>query len=130
MAFITDLFPFAFHVSSATLAGITLWSLALYLAFFPTSERLTDRLAEWMGEAERSLYISVEEYEKTRVNREAQNAFFASLLSIAPFLVLGGLLNWAIEASLDGSWSISTGISACIGCGLYELGRRDGQSAE
>jgi hypothetical protein len=130
MSLITDLFPFALHISSATLAGITLWSLALYLAFFPFSEWLTERLAEWMGEAERSLYTSSEEYERTRTNREAQNIFFASLLSVTPFLVLGGLLNWAVVASLDGSWSISTGISACIGCGVYELGRRDGQSAE
>jgi hypothetical protein len=31
---------------------------------------------------------------------------------------------------LGRSWTISMGIIACIGCGVYELGRRDGRSPE
>lgn len=125
-----EFIPFQFQIDTVVLAGIALWSLALYLGFFPVSEWVMDQLARWMSLAERSLYTSVEEYERTRKGREAQNAFYASLLSIVPFLVVGGLCNWGIEASLGRSWTISMGIIACIGCGVYELGRRDGQSAE
>jgi hypothetical protein len=42
--------------------------------------------------------------------------------------VVGGLCNWGVELSLGRSWAISMGILACMGCGVYELGRRDGQS--
>ena len=124
---LTELLPFQFKLDTTLLAGITLWSLALYLGFFPVSEWLMDRLAQWMNFAERSLYLSVEEFERTRKGRESQNAFLASLLSIVPFLVVGGLCNWLVEVTLDKSWTISTGIIACIGCAVYELGRRDGQ---
>lgn len=127
---LTDLLPFHFKFNPTLLAGLTLWSLALYLGFFPVSEWVMDRLAQWMNFAERSLYISAKEFERTRKGREAQNTFLASLLSIIPFLIAGGLCNWLIEISLGHSWTISMGIIACIGCGVYELGRRDGQSEE
>jgi hypothetical protein len=86
------------------------------------------QLNRWFNFAERSLYTSQSEFEKTRKARESQNAFYASLFSIVPFLVVGALCNWGVEISLGGSWAISTGILACMGCGIYELGRRDGQS--
>jgi hypothetical protein len=124
-----DFFAFQFYLNVTTLAGISLWSLALYLGLFPVSERVMERLAQWLNQADRSLYDQAE-FEKTRSARESLNAFYASLLSIVPFLVLGGLFNWGIANSLGQSWTISTGIIACIGCGVYELGRRDGQSAE
>ncbi|GAB4241298.1 MAG: hypothetical protein Kow00121_67450 [Elainellaceae cyanobacterium] len=126
---LTDLLPFPIKIDTTLLAGIALWSLALYLGFFPVSEWLMDRLAQWMNFAEQSLYTSATEFERTRKGRESQNAFLASLLSIVPFLVAGGLCNWGIELGLGRSWTISMGIIACIGCGVYELGRRDGQSA-
>lgn len=124
---LTELLPFHFELDPTLLAGITLWSLALYLGFFPVSEWLMDRFAQWMNFAERSLYFSAKEFERTRKGRESQNAFLASLLSIVPFLVAGGLCNWLVEVTLDRSWTISMGIIACIGCAVYELGRRDGQ---
>lgn len=127
---LTDLLPFHFKIDTALLAGLALWSLALYVGFFPVSEWVMDRLAQWMNFAERSLYTSTKELERTRNSRESQNAFLASLLSIIPFLVVGGLCNWLVAASLGSSWTISMGILACVGCGVYELGRRDGQSAE
>lgn len=125
-----EFLPFQFKLDTTLLAGISLWSLALYLGFFPISEWVMERLSQWMNWAERSLYTSAEEFERTRQGRESQNSFYASLLSIVPFLVLGGLCNWGVEASLGRSWTISMGIIACIGCGVYELGRRDGQSVE
>ncbi|MCL6752459.1 hypothetical protein KBT16_16405 [Nostoc sp. CCCryo 231-06] len=38
--------------------------------------------------------------------------------------------NWGLEISLGESWGISTGILACMGSGIYELGRRDGESSD
>ena len=74
--------------------------------------------------AERSLYTSQEEFEKTRDARESQNAFYASLFSILPFFIIGGFCNWGVELGLGQSWSISMGMLACMACGVYELGRR------
>jgi hypothetical protein len=127
---VIEVLPFQFKLDTTLLAGISLWSLALYLGFFPLSEWVMERLAQWMNRVEQFLYTSSEEFERTRKSRESQNAFYASLLSIVPFLVLGVLCNWGVAASLGRSWTISMGIIACIGCGVYELGRRDGQSVE
>jgi len=124
---LTELFPFRLELDATTLAGIGLWALSLYLGLFPLSEWVMTQLQRWFDFAERSLYTTTEEYERTRPNREAQNAFYASLFSIVPFLLAGGLCNYSVEVSLGQSWSISLGILACIGSGVYELGRRDGQ---
>lgn len=127
---LTEILPFRFELDTIAIAGASLWSLALYLAFNPVSEWVIEQLNRWFNFAERSLYTSQSEFERTRKARESQNAFYASLFSIVPFLVIGALLNWGVEISLGRSWAISTGILACIGCGIYELGRRDGQSSD
>jgi hypothetical protein len=125
---LTDILPFRLALDSTVTAGASLWALALYLGFSSLSQWLMEQLNRWFNFAERSLYISAEEFEKTRKGREAQNAFYASIFSIVPFLIVGGLCNWGVELSLGRSWAISMGILACIGSGVYELGRRDGQS--
>ncbi len=125
---LTEIFPFQFALDATAIAGTSLWSLVLYLSFSSFKEWVIEQLNRWFNFAERSLYTSAEEFEKTRKNREAQNAFYASIFSIVPFLVVGGLCNWGVELSLGRSWAISMGILACMGCGVYELGRRDGQS--
>ncbi len=125
---LTEIFPFQFALNATAIAGTSLWSLALYLGFSSLNEWIMEQLNRWFNFAERSLYTSAEEFEKTRKAREAQNAFYASIFSIVPFLIIGGLCNWGVELSLGRSWSISMGILACMGCGVYELGRRDGQS--
>ncbi|MBD2438509.1 hypothetical protein [Nostoc sp. FACHB-110] len=127
---LTDILPFRFELNTVAIAGASLWSLALYLGFFPVSEWVIEQLNRWFNFAERSLYTSQTEFEKTRKARESQNAFYASLFSIVPFLGIGTLCNWGIEISLGRSWAISMGILACIGSGIYELGRRDGQSSD
>ncbi|MEH2338556.1 hypothetical protein [Nostoc sp.] len=127
---LTEILPFRFELDTIAIAGASLWSLALYLAFNPVSEWVIEQLNRWFNFAERSLYTSQSEFERTRKARESQNAFYASLFSIVPFLVIGALFNWGVEISLGRSWAISTGILACIGCGIYELGRRDGQSSD
>ena len=125
---LTELFPFRFDLDASAIAGASLWSLALYLSFSSLTQWVMEQLNRWFNFAERLLYTSVEEFEKTRKVREAQNALYALLLSIVPFLLIGGLCNWGVELSLGRSWAISMGILACMGCGVYELGRRDGQS--
>ncbi|MBP0000892.1 MAG: hypothetical protein J7641_18160 [Cyanobacteria bacterium SID2] len=125
-----DLFPFRFSIETTTLAGTALWSLALYLGFFPVGEWIADRLMRWFNFAERSLYLSQAEFDRTRRGREAQNAFYASILSIIPFLVLGGLFEYGVEWGLGRSWAVSVGTIACISGGVYELGRRDGQASK
>ncbi|MGC8714415.1 MAG: hypothetical protein ACP5RH_18665 [Leptodesmis sp.] len=124
--FLNDLFPFWVHVNPTAIAGTSLWALALYLGLFPLSEWVSDQLNRWFNFAERSLYTSAEEFERTRKGRESQNAFYASLFSIFPFLALGILCNLGVEFTLGDSWAISMGLLACMGCGIYELGRRDG----
>jgi hypothetical protein len=124
-----ELLPFSLAISPTTLAGVSLWSLALYLGFSPLSDWVMVQLTRWMNFAEQSLYTSTEEFERTRPARESQNEFYASLLSIVPFLAIGGLCNWGVEISLGRSWAISLGILACMGCGVYELGRQDGRSS-
>lgn len=122
-----EIFPFQFVLDATLIAGAGLWSIALYLGFSPVSEWVMEQLNRWFNFAERSLYTSAEEFERTRKGRESQNAFYASLFSIVPFLVVGALCNYGVELSLGRSWAISMGILACMGCGVYELGRRDGQ---
>ena len=122
-----EILPFQIELNTATIAGACLWALALYLSLSSLKEWITEQLARWFDFAERSLYTSVEEFEETRPAREAQNAFYASIFSIIPFLVVGILCNWGVEVSLGSSWAISLGIMACMGCGVYELGRQDSE---
>lgn len=127
---LTSILPFHLPIDATTIAGVSLWSLALYLGFWPVSEWVMLQLMRWFDFAERSLYFSTAEFDRIRNARESQNAFYAALFSIVPFLVAGGLCNWAVEVGLGRSWAVSMGIIACIGGGVYELGRRDGQSIE
>lgn len=127
---LTEILPFRFELDTIAIAGASLWSLALYLGFNPVSEWVIEQLNRWFNFAERSLYTSQSEFEKTRKARESQNAFYASLFSIVPFLIIGALCNWGVEISLGRGWAISMGILACMGSGIYELGRRDGQSSD
>ncbi|MBD2125181.1 hypothetical protein NDI39_29110 [Microcoleus sp. ZQ-A2] len=125
---LTNIFPFKFTLDATLIAGSSLWALALYLSFSSFSQWLIEQLNRWFTFAQASLYASTKEIENIRQGREAQNALYASIFSIVPFLMAGGLCNWGVELSLGRSWAISMGILACIGCGVYELGRRDGQS--
>ncbi|GAA6618404.1 hypothetical protein [Scytonema sp. NUACC26] len=124
---LNEILPFSFEFDKVAIAGTSLWSLALYLGFSTASDWVTLRLNSWFNFAERSLYMSQSEFEKTKKARESQNALYASLFSILPFLAIGALCNWGVEVSLGQSWSISMGILACMGSGVYELGRRDGK---
>ncbi len=119
----SDILPFRLEIDTVLIASGCLWSLALYLALSNTKIWITEQLERWFNFAERFMYLSEEEFEQTRRAREAQNAFYASVFSIIPFLIIGFIFNWAIYISLGGSWPLSLGILSCIGCGVYELGR-------
>ena len=119
-----EILPWSFSLDKVIIAGSSLWALALYLGFGSLREWITQQLHRWFNFAERSLYTSVKEFEKTRQAREAQNAFYASLFSIIPFLLAGALFNYGVNLSLGKSWGISVGILACVACAVYDLGRR------
>ncbi|MGC1395917.1 MAG: hypothetical protein WA828_16795 [Coleofasciculaceae cyanobacterium] len=123
---LTEILPFRLQINATEIAGAALWSLALYLSLSALHTWVIEQLQRWFNVVTRSLSTSVEQLEKTQASREAQNALIASLFSIVPFLVIGGLCNWGVELSLGPSWAISMGILACMSCGIYELGRRDG----
>jgi hypothetical protein len=120
---VIDLFNFYFRIDTGMLAGIALWALALYLAFSPLSHWITDQLQRWLNFAEQ-FYTSGEELERNREAREATNTISASLLSIIPFLIIGGLCNYGVAVGLGRSWAFSVGLLVCIAGGVYELGRR------
>ncbi|TRT73367.1 MAG: hypothetical protein EWV83_17805 [Microcystis sp. M_OC_Ca_00000000_S217Cul] len=111
---VIDFLPFTINISPAFIAGSCLWSLALYLGLAGVRNWFIEIFYRWFNFAERFLYTSLEEFEKTRIARESQNAFYASIFSML------------IEISLGKSWSISVGILACVASGVYELGRQDG----
>ena len=116
-------------MDTTTVAGAALWSLALYLGFSSTSEWVAEKLNRWLNFVARSLSESEQEFNRSRRRKESQNALYASLLSIVPFLAVGLLCNYGVEIGLGRSWAVSVGIIACIGCGVYELGRRSGEAS-
>jgi hypothetical protein len=125
-----DLGPFAFEIEPSAIAGAALWSLALYLGFSRVVSGLIDRLSSWMNRADRSLYATQEEYEKTRKAREAQNVFYSALLSVLPFLVLGTVSSLAVEVGLGEDWVLSGGFFLTLFCALYTLERRSQEDEE
>ncbi len=114
--------PFATALSPSTIAGISLWAMALYLGFFQAGERLSEQLTGWLSRISQSSKAA-------RATQSSEACLLASLASIVPFLVAGALLDWGVEWSLGHSWAVSMGLLACIGLGVYELGRRDGEAS-
>ena len=123
---IEELLPFRIVIDPNAIAAISLWSLGLYLALSSLNQWITTQLQRWFNFAEQSLYTSKTEFERTRKGRESQNAFFASLFSIVPFLLLGALCHYGMELSLGTGWSFSLGAITALASAIYELGRRDG----
>ena len=121
-----DLIPFSFEIDTVDLAGSCIWSLALYIGLDSTKNWIANLLERWLNFAEGWLYTSAEEFEETRPARESQNAFYASILSIFPFLIVGAITNWAIDISFGGSsWAIALGLMTCAICGLFALANND-----
>ena len=121
------LLPLPFLIDKSFIAGSLLWALALYLGFSPVGEWFMQQLNRWFNFAERFMYTSQEEFDRTREARESQNEFYASVFSIIPFILAGVVCTFLVDYSFDRSWTLSLGIIACMGCGVYELGRRQSE---
>jgi hypothetical protein len=119
-----EIIPFSIYIPASTIAGVSLWTLVLYWSFDRARDWVAWQLQRWFNFAERSLYTSAEEYERTRIGRESQNAFWASIFSPIPFAIGGVLMNYAIDTTLGNSWTISLGILFCMAAGLYAIGRQ------
>ncbi len=122
-----DVFEFDWQFQPIVVAAIAVWSLALYLALSKLNDWMMTQLVRWFNYAERSLYTSEQEYDRTKVARESQNSFYASIFSIIPFLGLGCLVVWLLVMALDQTWAFSAGVVGAIGAGIYELSRRTGE---
>ena len=119
-----ELLPFSFQINTTIIAGTCLWALTLYLGFSSLRNWIMEQLERWLNFADRSLYISSKEFEDSRPARESQNEFYASILSIIPFLVFGLLCNYGVEICLGRSWAVSMGLLTCLSCSVYQLGRQ------
>jgi hypothetical protein len=122
-----DVFEFDWQIQPIVVAAIAVWSLALYLALSKLNDWLMAQLVRWFNFAERSMYTSVEEFDRTKDARESQNSFYAAIFSIIPFLGLGCLVVYLLVLTLDQTWAFSAGVVGAIGAGIYELGRRTGE---
>lgn len=120
---------FPFSVDTARIAGAGLWSLGLYLGFSPVSERVLHQVYQWLNLAEKLSQHPQAQTAHAREIQKTQHTVLASLLSVLPFLLVGALLNYGVELGLGRGWAISMGMIACISCGVYELGRRDGRAS-
>ena len=126
-----NIIPFSFELDTIQVAGGCIWSLALYIGLDSTKKWIAYQLERWFNFAEGWMYTSTEEFEKTRPARESQNAFYASVLSIFPFLIAGAITNWAIDISFGGSsWAIALGLMTCAICGLFALANNDYDNSE
>jgi hypothetical protein len=119
-----EFLPFTIEFDKIMIAGSCLWSLAFYITLSSFKEWVIEQLTRWFNFADRSLYLSQEEYDKSKKTRNAQNTFYAAIVSIIPFLILGACLNYGLDISLGKSWTISLGLMTCILGGVYELGKQ------
>ena len=126
-----NIIPFSFELDTVSLAGSCIWSLALYVGLNSTKNWIRHQLERWFNFAEGWLYTSTEEFEATRPARESQNAFYASILSILPFLIAGAIVNWITDLSFGGSsWAIALGLMTCAICSLFALANQDYSSKD
>jgi len=120
---LSEFLPFTIEFNKIMIAGSCLWSLACYITLSSLKEWIINQFTRWLNFADRSLYLTQEEYEKSRKTRDAQNTFFAAIMSIIPFIILGSLLNYGLDLGLGKSWTISLGMMGCILGGVYQLGK-------
>jgi hypothetical protein len=113
---------FLLGIDPPIVTGIGLWALTLYLSFARLRQNTMEGLIQWLNVAGRSQHSSPNPKETGPV-QGSQHEFWASLLSIVPFLIGGGLCYYSIVAGLGQSWAISFGIMGVIVSGIYELAR-------
>ncbi len=115
---------FSLTINPPIVTGVSLWALTLYLSLARLRNSTVDSLKRWLDFTGQP--PSETDLEKTQLSRESQREFWASLLSIVPFLIGGGLCYYGIAVGLGQSWAISFGIMGIIVSGIYELARSSG----
>ncbi|MBW4698090.1 MAG: hypothetical protein KME03_09385 [Aphanocapsa lilacina HA4352-LM1] len=123
-----DFFLYKFGLTPAVAAGVSLWSLALYLCFSRFNGRLVDALCGWLNDADRAIY-SAQALERRPKGWEERNQLFASILSILPSLVLAVVVFIILSNTLGGSWALAGGLMVSIGAGVYQLGIKDAENS-
>lgn len=123
----TSFLPFSLSLDLGSIAGTVLWALALYLGFSPVADRVIDGCHRWFQSPSADGQSTTPPHRAMKPSHEAQMAA-ASLLSVVPFLAVGGMAHYGLSLSLGGSWAVSLGIIAFIVGGVYELGRQNGQA--
>jgi phytoene dehydrogenase-like protein len=118
---------FLLGIDPLIITGISLWALTLYLSFARLRHNTMEGLMRWLNFGERSPQPKTAS-EKPHLTHELQREFWASLLSIVPFLIGGGLCYYSIVVGLGQSWAISIGLMGVILSGIYELARVNGAS--
>lgn len=127
MILLLGVLSFSLRIDSLVITGIGLWALTLYLSLARLRHRTMEGLAEWLSILKR--LSSETDSEKPSAVQEANREFWASLLSIVPFLIGGGLCYYGIVLQLGQSWAISFGLMGAITSGIYELARASGASS-
>jgi hypothetical protein len=113
------LLPFA--LSSGAVAGTALWAITGYLIL---SSRVP-ALMEWTYSRLNATFGATPE----PISNHGLFSLLAALLSVVPFVGLGALAQYGLTLTLGGSWGVSLGVIAGMACGIYELGRRDGEAS-
>ncbi|WP_218081115.1 hypothetical protein [Anthocerotibacter panamensis] len=94
------------------LAGVVLWSLAFYLGFWELSHRAITQMAGWL--------------DRWNASEDLTQAL-ASVFSLLPVLVVGGVMFLALANFLNLSWALTLGFMTAVGTGIYQLGKSDGR---
>ncbi|MFZ4640946.1 MAG: hypothetical protein ACOYMP_11180 [Nodosilinea sp.] len=117
--------PLLSHLQPGAVAGTALWAITAYLACYPRVQRYTDWIYRRLGP---SLQDQAPESAADQSPGAAWSGL-ASLLSVIPLVLLGALTQYGLTLTLGGSWGVSLGVIASMACGIYELGRRDGEAS-
>jgi hypothetical protein len=127
----------ALSVGSASLpldpvwiAGVGLWGMTLYLAFSPLSDRTVITLQNGLSSILQTTASPEKQRPYSREQDHSQVAFWASLLSVVPFVGVGALCYLLCVWGLGTSWAFSFGLMGALISGVYELGRRSTESLD
>jgi hypothetical protein len=121
---VIDYFLSKLGITPILVAGVSLWSLAVYLSLWQWNDRLVDLLGGWLNDTDRKLY-SPEVLARRPPGWEERNQLFASVLSLFPAILVACGLYALLNSTLGGSWAIALGLMVSIGAGVYQLGRQD-----
>lgn len=108
----TDWIKAYFSLQPGSIAGIALWAITFYLAYFARVQRYIDWIYHRLGQAPGAL-----------------GSGLVSLLGVTPLVCLGILTQVGLTLTLGGSWGVSLGVIASMACAIYQLGRRDGEAS-